>query len=293
MRERGTWTNRRGGQRSHREERTSMRTHASLTLLTLALLATPAAAQQAPASQPATVASTPTACAPPTAATLFAAAPAAARARYFVDMPEHDDESDEVHDYLATTPRLVEVELDGIAPREAILGLEAIATEEDSSAVVLVFACRSAAWTMVGSTELEIDSGWNGTYDTRPGFAVMRAETIAGIGHDFLRVEVLDVRGSYDPRFVRRRFVLLHLVGGALVTALDLVVRESSEAGPERDEVYSATRTIILRAGRATRPPAYTLRVSTWEPDRTRGCRTTLVYDGRTFVPRDAACAAR
>lgn len=274
-----------------------MRSHASLTLLALTLLsptsiAAPVRAQPAP-STPAAPPATPTSCAAPTPATLFAVAPAALRARYFVDMPETDDESDEVHDYLATTPRLVEVELDGVAPREAVLGLEAIETEEDSSAIVLVFACRSAAWTMVGSTELEIDSGWNGTYDTRPGFAVMRPESIAGIGHDVLRVEVLDVRGSYDPRFVRRRFVLLHLVGGALVTALDLVVRESSEAGPGREEVYSATRSIVLRPGTATRPPSYTLRVQTWEPDRTQRCRTTLVFDGRVFVPRDAACAAR
>ena len=264
---------------------------ASMALASMALACAAAPARAQEATSPAV---TQARCAAPTAATLLAVAPAALRERFFVEMPEVDEESDETHDYLETTPRLVELELDRAAPREVVLGLEAIETEEDSAAIVLVFSCRSGAWSMLGSTELEIDSGWNGTYDTRPGFAVLRPETIAGIGHELLRVEILDVRGSYDPRFVRRRFVLLHVVAGALVSALDLVVRESSEAGPERDEVYRATRTIVLRPGTATRPPSYSLRVSTWgEGERERRCRTTLVFDGRVFAPRDAACAAR
>jgi hypothetical protein len=230
------------------------------------------------------------ACPPATAETLFAAIPAAVRGGDALARSEDDE-----RERLETTPRVVELELDGGPPREAVLGLETIATEEESHVALYVLACRAGAWTSLGRVELEIDEGWNGTIDERPGVAVLRPETVAGVAHDFLRIEVTDVRGSYDPRFVRRRFLLVHVVRGEVVTALDLVVREEVEGGPARDTIFTATRRIVLRAGTRGRPPRYRLTVSTedLEAHRRRSCRTWLVFDGERFAPTDVACAAR
>lgn len=240
-------------------------------------------------AQDAGVAAAP-ACPAATAETLFSAIPVAVRGGDALVHPEDDD-----HDYLESAPRVLELELDGVAPREAVLGLETIATEEESHVALYVLACRAGAWASLGRVEVEIDEGWNGTLDERPGFAVMRPETIAGVGHDVLRVEVLDVRGSYDPRFVRRRFLLVHVVGAQVVTALDLVVREDVEDGPDRDTIFTATRRIVLRPGAGPRPPRYRLTVTTddLEEHRRSTCRTWLVFDGRTFAPEDRDCAAR
>jgi hypothetical protein len=100
-------------------------------------------------------------------------------------------------------------------------------------------------------------------------------------------------RASWSSRlrFVRRRLVLAHLVDGALETARDLVVSESVQAGPVRAEVFSATRTLVLDR-RAARPTDR-LGVHTLIEGRRRRCRTRLVFEGRTFVPRNPTCAAR
>lgn len=262
----------------------------SLALFTAISLAgtSPAGTSIARADRAAVIASP--ACAAATAEVLFAAIPADVREDDALVRADDDD-----RELLETTPRVLELELDGAPPREAVLGLETIATEEESHVALYVLACRAGAWTSLGRVVAEVDGGWDGTIDERPGFAVLRPETVAGVGHDFLRMEVMDVRGSYDPRFVRRRFLLVHVVRGAVVTALDLVVQEEIEGGPARDTLFTATRRIVLRAGARGRPPRYRLTVSTedLEADRRATCRTWLVFDGERFVPTDAACAAR
>ncbi|MBN8614512.1 MAG: hypothetical protein J0L92_28185 [Deltaproteobacteria bacterium] len=231
----------------------------------------------------------PSPCAEPSVATLFARVPEAEREGYFAQTRPERDEDDVLHEYLSVRPRVLEVELDGQAPREAVLGLNTGEAEEESGSSVWVFTCQGSSWDVVGRIELEISEGWSGTLDTEPGLAVLRAETIAGIDHDLLRLEHVDVRGSYDPRFTTRRFVLLHVVSGSLVTALDVVVSEIYEGGPAREETSSATRTLILRPGTARTPPRYRLVVVLTEGEERRrtGRRSTwLVFDGRTFVPR-------
>jgi hypothetical protein len=233
----------------------------------------------------------PSPCAEPTVTMLFARVSAAEREGYYAETRPEQDEDEVLHEYLSVRPRVLEVELDGQAPREAVLGLNTGEAEEESGSSVWVFTCRGSSWDVIGRVALDINAGWSGTLDVEPGLAVLRAETIGGIDHDLLRVEHVDVRGSYDPRFTTRRFVLLHVVAGALVTALDVVVSELYEGGPAREETSSATRTLILRAGTARRPPRYRLVVVLTEGEarrRTRRCSTWLVFDGRSFVPRDA-----
>lgn len=227
-------------------------------------------------------------CGPALVAPLWAAVPEAERAGFSVEPPADEDPRG------TTAPRVTELELDGVAPREAVLGVDAIgdgSSAHDGHSAVWVLACRGTSWTSIGRLLFDNDWSWSGTLDDVPGLRVLRAETVAGLGHDLLRVEHVDVRGGADPRYVRRRFVLAHVIDGALVTALDLVVSEVTEAGPRRDEVFRATRTLVLRRGTL---PSYHLTVRTVEERRrARVCRTVLELDGRSFVPADAACAAR
>ena len=75
---------------------------------------------------------------------------------------------------------------------------------------------------------------------------------------------------------------------GALIAALDIVVREFNESGPEREETMSATRRIVLMRGTTVR---YRLRVEErWVGERPRRCRTILTFDGETFVSADESC---
>ncbi len=225
-------------------------------------------------------------CGPVLVSPLWAAVPEPERTGFSVEPVADEDPRG------TTAPRVAEIELDGVAPREAVLGVDAIGDgSDDGRSAVWVLACRGTSWTSIGRLDFDNDSAWDGTLDDLPGLREMRAEPVPGIGHDLLRVEHVDVRGGADPRFVRRRFVLAHVVGGVLVTALDLVVSESVEAGPDRAEVFRATRTLVLRRGRV---PSYRLTVRTVdENERTRACRTVLTYDQRTFVAADPGCAAR
>lgn len=269
------------------------RVSARLTLgwLALALAVVPAAAP-APASAQATAQTsapaTPPSCVEPTLATLWPAAPDAARAGLLID---------EDH----ATVRVATIELDGAAPREAVLAIDSLVSElEDElgepTSGILVFRCvldaapgARAGWTLLDRVDLEIDRGWDGTLDTRPGVVVLRAETLPGVGHDFARIEQLDVRGSYDPRFVSRRFVLVHVVGDEVVIAFDGVVRTETESGPDRATGPTTIRSIVYAR---TTPPGIRLRVSERSASgRThRICSTTLRFDGREFVPDDPDC---
>lgn len=272
-----------------------MRSIAAALIVGLVMLAPSASAQEAGVTVAVPVRA-PSPCDEPTASSLLARVPDARREGWAAETPPDRDPEGHLHAYLEVRPRVLEVELDGPAPREAVLSLNRGEQESASASAVFVFACRGVAWELVGDIELEIDRGWYGTLDDDPGVVVLRPETIAGIDHDLLRVEHVDVRGSHDPRFIRRRFLLLHVVGGALVTALDVVVREHYEGGPSRETTSEATRTLILRPGTARTLPRYRFVFVLTEGDTNRRagrCSTWLVFDGRTFVPSDRVCAQR
>jgi len=237
-------------------------------------------------AQPAPTSVSPGPCGPALITPLWAAVPEPER-EGFSPEPLADESA-----HGETAPRLVEVELDGAAPREVVLALDALGDgAARGRSAVWVFTCRGSSWAPVGRLDFENDAAWDGTIDDLPGVRVLRAEAIPGVGHDLLRVEHVDVRGGHDPRYARDRLLLVHVVGGALVTALDLVVSESTEAGPDRAEIYRATRTLVLRRGAR---PRYRLTVQTAEHEgRPRTCRTVLTFDGSVFRPADAACAAR
>lgn len=231
------------------------------------------------------------ACASAVAETLFARTPETSRLPFFLVPPEVNDEGRRTH-YEERAPRVLEVDLDGEPPREAVLVLEAIHAGEPSASGVFVFACRARGWEYVDRVVLDIDSAWEGTIDETPGVVAVTTETIAGIGHPLLRIEHLDLRGGADPRFLRHRLMYVHLVDGAVVTALDVVTGDLVFGGPERETISDTTRALRLVRGRAPRF-RFVLTREEERPRRRSSCSTWLVFDGRTFVPRDAACAAR
>ncbi len=258
-------------------------------LALLAILAAPSSLAAQPA-QPsdAPVQHAPVECGPALVSPLWDAVPMAEREGFSAEPPSDEDVGP------PSTPRVMLLELDGAAPTEALLGLDAIGDGTDpGQSAVWAFACRAGRWSSLGQVRFENAAAWDGTIDEVPGLRVLRAEVIPGVDHPFVRIEHVDVRGGVDPRFVRRRFVLAHVTGGALVNALELVVSESVEAGPEREEVFSATRTLVF--DRRARPPRYRLTVRTIDSQvgRARRCRTELVFDGRIFAAADPACASR
>lgn len=198
--------------------------------------------------------------------------------------------------------RVLAVELDGAPPAEAVLTVDSLVSELESelgepSTAIYVLRCAasadgaSARWTPLGRVDLPIDTGWEGTLDVAPGVVVLRAETMPGVGHDFARIEQVDVRGSYDPRFVARRLAYVHVVDGNVVVAFRATVRVETESGPDRAEGPTTIRSVVVRP---TRPSSirFTVR-ETNERGRTRTlCRTILAFDGETFVPEDDACDA-
>ncbi len=231
------------------------------------------------------------ACATPTEALLWNAAPVAQRAG--LHLPRAGER--------ALPARVAEVELNGAPPLEAALAFDSLeALPEDNEASedqeeptpqthLWVYACTNGSWAPLAHTEVEISEGWDGTLDVIPGVEVMRRETLANLPRDFIRLEQTDVNGGSDPRYVRRRFMLFHLVRGALIAALDIVVHEFNESGPEREETMSATRRIVLMRGT---PARYRLRVEErWVGERPRRCRTILTFDGETFVSADETCS--
>lgn len=194
-----------------------------------------------------------------------------------------------------TALRLAMVDLDGTPGQEAVLAVDRLGGERyDVSAVSMVWVlrCRADRWSLIGHVELEIDAGWDGTIDDRPGVRTLRAEALAGVGHDFARIEQINVRGSYDPRFIARRLLLVHVVGEEVVVAFDAVVSEETESGPDRAPGPATIRSVVYRRGGR---PAITFRVSEVFPSgrRRTSCSTVLTFDGRTFVPEDEACYER
>lgn len=181
--------------------------------------------------------------------------------------------------------QVAEVELTGAAPNEAALAFDEL--EGEPRTRLWVYACQQGQWASLAHAELDINRGWDGTIDTRPGVQRLQRETFAG-AHEFLRLEHVDVNGGSDPRFVRRRLLLFHLVRGELSPALDLTLDESNESGPERETTMTSTRSITRIRG--TRP-RYRLRVSeTVVGEPRRRCTTTLNFDGERFVPRNPRC---
>jgi hypothetical protein len=98
-----------------------------------------------------------------------------------------------------------------------------------------------------------------------------------------VRIEHVDVRGGVDPRFVRRRFVLAHVTGGALVNALE---PEAKRWPPRRS---SATRTPV-RPPRGHRAIA-SVRTIDSQVGRAAGTVFELVFDGRSAPPTRPAAA--
>lgn len=247
-----------------------------MPLLLIALASLLLLAPDAASAQPA-----PTSCVAPTFETLWPAVPDARRAGLVVD-----DEHTETH--------VASIELDGAAPAEAVLAVDSLVSELESElgapqTGLFVLRCTATGWTLVGRVDVAIDAGWDGTIDTRPGVVVLHAETLPGVGHDFVRIEHLDVRGSYDPRFVSRRLMLLHVVADEVIVAFDAVVRTETESGPDRDLGPTTVRSVVYRR---TTPPGIRFRVSeTSAAGRTHTiCRTDFLFDGRTFVPADPTC---
>ncbi|MEZ4394734.1 MAG: hypothetical protein R3A48_26975 [Polyangiales bacterium] len=222
-------------------------------------------------------------CAAPEASALWARIPDDLREGAWIARGDGDDGR------LDPAPRVLTAELDGAAPREAVLAVDAIRRGAESRSLVWTFGCRDGAWRALGVLSLGVDAAWDGTLDARPGLAALRVERAPGMDHDFLRVEHLDVRGGADPRFERRRLVLIHVRDGLPFAALDLALREHVLAGPARATVYEATRALDLRAPRAT------LRVRTFSgsPPRWRACRTALRLEGRSYRAADPACFER
>ncbi len=252
----------------------------AITSLLVVLTASAARAQDAAPPAP---------CGGADASALFAAVPAAEREGFWIGAAPEDAELGSTGRDAA--PRVALIDLDGVAPAEALLGLDAIRTDlSPGQSAVWVLACRDGSWRALGRVLFDVDAGWDGTYDDVPGIATLRGEMIAGVGHDLARIEHVDVRGGADPRFVRRRFVLAHVVDGALVVALDYVVRDTVEAGPDRAEVFRARRTLVLQRDAQ---PRYRLTIRTSSARRAFSCGATLTFDGRRFVPDDEACARR
>ncbi len=192
-------------------------------------------------------------------------------------------------------PQVHMVDLDGAPPAEAVFAIDALLGDlhdDAARSLVWVLGCREGRWRTLGRVRLEIDDSWNGTLDERPGVRALRAESIEGVGHALLRVEHVDVRGGYDPRYVRRRFLLLGLVDDRVVVALDTIVREETEAGPDRADGPTTRRYVVYRQ---TRPASIRFRVvdTTAQGRRRTICQTELRFDGARFVPDDASCFSR
>lgn len=112
-----------------------------------------------------------------------------------------------------------------------------------------------------------------------------------GVGHDLARIEHRDVRGGYDPRFVSRRLVPLHVVGDDVVVALDTVLGVDTQSGPDRADGVSIDAAVEFDRAR----PIARLRVREMAPSgrTTARCRTALRFDGQRFVARDPSCSSR
>ena len=225
-------------------------------------------------------------CVAPEAHALFDAIPASDRDGIVLD-------SDGVAE-----PQTRSLELDGAAPAEAVLAIDVLLGDlhgdlHDGPArsLVWVLGCRAGRWTPLGRLRLDIDSSWDGTIDERPGVRVIRPESFRGMAHDLLRIEHIDVRGGYDPRYVRRRFLLVGLVDDRLTVALDAIVRDQTTVGPDREDGFGAIRTLIYDRAR----PWIRLRIVETSPNGRRRtlCRARLRFDGARFVPDDARCAMR
>lgn len=200
-----------------------------------------------------------------------------------------------IDDALSPTrsSRVAAIELDGAPPAEAVLAVDslrpAIGSADEPRTAVLVLRCTPAGWSLIDRIDLAIDRAWDGTLDEVPGVVVLRGETLPGVGHDFARIEHLDVRGGHDPRFVSRRLLLLHVVGDDVVVALDTVLRSETMSGPAREPGPTTIRSVITRR---TRRPSIRVRLSERSPSgRTRTlCRTTMTFDGREFSAADPGC---
>lgn len=220
------------------------------------------------------------ACAEPDAATLWAA------------IPESDRDGVALGAEGIGEPRVLAVELDGAPPAEAVLAIDVLLGDlhdDPAQSLVWVLGCREGRWRRLGRVSLAIDRSWDGTIDDRPGVQSIRADTVPGVARPLLRVEQVDVRGGYDPRYVRRRFVLLSLVEDRVVVALDTVVREDTTIGPDRADGPSTRRYVVYRRG------SIRIRVVETSPSGRRRtlCRTDLRFDGARFVPDDPSCLGR
>ncbi|MGE0792074.1 MAG: hypothetical protein AB7S26_40750 [Sandaracinaceae bacterium] len=188
---------------------------------------------------------------------------------------------------------IVRLDLDGNPGEELVLAVDVLVSElddegGDSFSALIAYRCMGGRWAFVGRHSLPIDRGWDGTFDTRPGVVVMREERFARVDHPFLRVEHVDVRGSHDPRFISRRLLLLHMVGGRLIVAFDAFVRVDYVSGPARSDAGSIVRTVVFQRPRA---PRIRMRVVDRTDRRPRRCAATFAFDGRTFVGEgDGGC---
>ncbi len=198
--------------------------------------------------------------------------------------------------------QLVALELDGEPGLEVILALDAFVENTEGVAayntptrsLIWALRCNATGYQYIGSYALEATEPPNyGTIDTLPGIRVLRAETLPGVSHAFLRLEHVDVQGGHDPRFVTRKLVLLHVVQGRLIAALDVDVHYSSESGPAREPDLEVTRSVIYQR---TRPAAIRYRVYEVHPPSRRRrtvCSTTLRFNGRAFAEPGDACPYR
>ncbi|MEZ4338001.1 MAG: hypothetical protein R3B82_15380 [Sandaracinaceae bacterium] len=181
------------------------------------------------------------------------------------------------------TAQVTLVELDGAAPEEAVLAVDALVGPADGDAAshLFVLGCREGRWQHLGGVRLDIDDAWDGTLDERPGVRVVRAEAIPGVARSFLRVEHVDVRGGFDPRFVTQRLLLLTLSSDRVEVALDAVVDTASVSGPAREEGPTTRRVLRYEQGGAI--ALRELSISTRGRTRTV-CRETLRFDGTRSV---------
>jgi hypothetical protein len=191
---------------------------------------------------------------------------------------------------LRTPSRVVRLEMDGRPPKEVAVSADLVPAALDSAgpagtgrSTLWLLTCRGGRWAVAGQREWTNNRYWDGYYDAVPGIKVLRSERLPGCKGTFLRVEHIDLQGGVDPRYLYRRFVLLHLRGGVLVTAFECATQDIVARGPNRTE-RSTIRIVSYKRGE---PPRIRVRQRTTdEAGASKTKTTTYRLRGERFRPR-------
>ena len=188
--------------------------------------------------------------------------------------------------------KVARVEMDGPPPLELAFSLARLGEHFDetpSESLVWLFQCAEGRWSTFSRLNYEIDSDWDGTYEGPAGIQVLRAERLPGVGHDFLRIEHVNMRGAYDPRYFQRLMQLVHRVEGQTVLAFDTFVRDETTSGPDRESDSIVLRYVVYGKGETPTIRYREVETNDWGRQKTL-CRTLLRFDGKVFRSQDPDC---